>query len=219
MAPRINQLSPHTHSGVSHCHDSTLQLLGLYHLASSNKWICYNIDLCPVSAGPGKSHLWRVAEEQLLHRRPMWGFSGRGRDIERLPGHALASPAMFIDTQSTSPFPNSGGEASGGEGRQRSAATAKGNHLPLATPWIQPRAAQVHPHLLPASAAAQRLLQEGDGDRASSPLGGGRDPPRAVPGGPPRSYLRGPAVPPSPSSQPPATCSQETPWLHSVLFG
>ncbi|KAK0151858.1 hypothetical protein N1851_006768 [Merluccius polli] len=66
-------------SGVSHCHDSTLQLLGLYHLAISNKWICCNIDLCPVSEGPSKSHLGGVWQRNNCYTGAQCGASLAGK--------------------------------------------------------------------------------------------------------------------------------------------
>ena len=79
MAPRINQLSPHT--GESHCHGSTLHLLGVLHLAISNKWILQHLPVYPCRRAPALR--WRVTGVncQFCFRRrltlliPHWGNS------------------------------------------------------------------------------------------------------------------------------------------------
>ena len=161
-----------------------------------------NIYPCPVSEGPKESHLGGVWWGPTLpHWRPMWGSSDQGGTQKGCPKlHWSHQPRQRTATSAPAP-PWTAATASRGAGRQRSYRHRQPSAASL--PQIQPGAAQASRPSARGPGAQGPMLQEEMGGDHASLLWWRGVPIRTVPG-PPRSYLRGPAVgpPPSPSSQP-----------------
>ena len=147
-----------------------------------------------MSEGRSKSHFVACGRGLLLHWCPTWGSSDWEGTWKGCPGHTLESPATLMDNHLPAPA-FSKWQRRPAEERGGSGATATGNHLQLAAP----RSGQEQPRSSHTSASQHSSPRpHAPGIRWGSCLVA------LVEGGPPRSYLRGPAVrpPPSPPSQP-----------------
>ena len=204
MAPRINQISTHTHTLEEE--PLSWQFVPparrIPSALNSNKHLQQHR---PVSCVGGPQLRWRVAGATLPHWRPMWGPSDQGGTQKGCPKlHWSHQPRQRTATSAPAPPERQRRPA---EERGGSAATATGNRLQLASPGSsleQPRPAAPLPGDQEPKAPCSRRRWGGGGIMPRRPGGGGDL--QTVPG-PPRSYLRGPAVGP-PRAHPASPCNQ-----------
>ena len=151
MAPRINQLLPHT-LRREQLDDELMMECYIFH-----NYLSY-------VGGPQQKWCGRETTATLA---PNVGRLRPGKDMEGLPGHTLESPATFIDSHLPAPALSQWQwwpvEERGGSNCHRQPFAAS---RPPDPAWSSPGPAA----LLPASTAAQgSMLHKGDGDPAWLP--------------------------------------------------
>ena len=196
MAPRINQPSTHTLEEEPQSWQFVPSAWQIPSASISNKHLELPSTRVLCRRAPKEATSVACGKEQPCHTGAQCGAPPEG-----LPKAELEPPAVAEDSHLSTSSPWPAATASGGAGRQRS---YRHRQPPAASlPWIQPGAAQASRPSARGPGVQGPMLQEemggGGGIMPRRPGGGGYL--QTVPG-PPRNYLRGPAVgpPPSPSS-------------------